>query len=1777
LEQTDKSFIPDVLFPDAVPITTKEHDCGIVPQWGLNDLFFGDNTTQNVNVLLQSFTELLSKSVDVPCDVRDTLAHISKFTSDMVPTFNNMNEILNKVSHVLDHSAADHLGTLFDDLSSKGVFDSAKKVSVFLLFLTSVIYYCNAPTRISFGIMILMFAILLFIEKEYVFKFVQFCGSCIPMFDWVTAVPQSGFQLSDMAEAITLLLFTLNVKNYSLKSLPKNILDHLKGLKSMKDSLKDILAFFVKLLEMVLDYNNLGTLPAWIKYMSIDDPDVKELYQDCDELRRKNENNDLSLTLTNGLEIQSLHHRITCMLRTLSFNSHTAPIVSSLKNEQHNIAKILEVFRAAKLTDDGKRVEPTFAVFAGAPGNFKSQMMDFLCCELQKRTLSPEKFAESQKEHFRYVFKRDQANVYWDGYRDPHIVIFDDLGQFKTCVQNIDNEFSDIMKIVNELPLQMHMAAVDAKGNTYFKSRFILATTNFTRQEMENVRSREAFDRRVSAAFYMIPKEEYSTPETLNGDLLSRKLNKNHPDLPRGPLGQILVHPDYHSEFIRYDPAHPDVHIGTYTFDQVVDILVADYKLKDDFFNQKMSELDEAYQEPIVYRKCVKPKIKSKMVFKHRLCTDVSGPSLLPRELLDVFVPQMGASVPSSKNEAPVQEQPPAILTPRDILTLLRQHIINVELDIDTSGDILEVEDAVTGEIYEMSRPEYMFLVTLGMLEPIAVPQMGEEDLFMDAIDEVPDDRLILDYKSNDVLLDFESLCAMNEPDTSPRVSNYLLEAWMLPIVQAFERDVEPYRSKLYCLRMLLQNIKAQCKEDDLSLFARLLVATKHDVFPYFSVNKTVDEFYQFLVKNPEHIAAVASASVKVHVSTESVGNMADVWKNAFVKYKASLYTSAYPVFQEALSMLKSYSPYIALVVGILSAAFLTTKVFSRSEEGDSGPHMPCPVEISNEDLFPLEPQSKDDHMKDARPRKARDKNRRVDITHDTRDVNIGRSYVGGRPEMGNDEDRGAYELGRKICASNLVQIEYCWDDTRERIGHGLIIADRMMLVPRHFSVLGKARAKRVGYEGACIRLSFRSSSPDHLIETFVSSEYFFDDTKWVFTPNLSRLDQAFFTLPPDSARTYRSILKNIAPRAYHYSLRAKTGFLMGFEDHRDTQAIFDVFPKRNRPVNHPDSGYYEISSCYTYKSSTDYGDCGTPLYVQDRSEPIAKIIGMHVAGTTSSPRIGIAAALVREYLEEALAAVPQMYQIDTVDDHIDLYEPMTLFNNKFRLAHTSIHTQNDPPSSKIVKSPLFDAWGPHTTIPAYLRYANIGGEKISVKAKAYDKVAVGTWNLSSDLVHNIAMTYYEDLKSTAVCSVDKRVYSFEEAVCGLPDDPDYGSISRNTSPGYPYVFDPAVRRIPGKRYWLGIGEEYDLSRPQAKVLKNVCEGIIEKARVGVRSEHIFIDFLKDERRPIEKVLAGKTRMVNAGPLNYLIIVRMYFGAFCNWFTKNRILNGSAIGVNPYSAEWHVIATQLESFGRNMKNVGAGDYSAYDGSEKPVVHHAILEVINKWYDDGEENALIREVLWAELVQGRHLTSNIIYTAVMSLPSGHPLTALVNTMYNAIAFRYCWYRANDDDISSLSRFLENIYTIMLGDDNVYSVAEGWIDKFNDLNLEKWMKEFGLTYTNELKTVSVGELRHITEVSFLKRCFRFDDSCSRYVAPLEMSVILEMPYWTKRDQAIPITESNVQTSIMELALHGREIYDMWSKRIVDACDKEFIKARADPYDIQFANTAGEKWFF
>jgi len=569
---------------------------------------------------------------------------------------------------------------------------------------------------------------------------------------------------------------------------------------------------------------------------------------------------------------------------------------------------------------------------------------------------------------------------------------------------------------------------------------------------------------------------------------------------------------------------------------------------------------------------------------------------------------------------------------------------------------------------------------------------------------------------------------------------------------------------------------------------------------------------------------------------------------------------------------------------------------------------------------------------------------------------------------------------------------------------------------------------------------------------------------------------------------------------------------------------------------NSKDVQKFFVRDRYEYSGlETTDGDCGSLLVAINSMLP-KKILGIHVAGKWNE---GISSPINCSDIERAMEKMPWSAQleilIDSAEDKIkfglDNWIPEGNFVpiGKIPIPILGANT------TKIIPSLVHDKITKHNTIPAKLRpftYGEVNYNPMEIGLKK-----AGAANIQLD--EKIVDICIEDVKRIVNSKIERGVYDqvYDDyiAIRGVLGDDYLPPIERKTSPGYPWVY--SKEGLTGKTKWMGKDDNF-IVHPD---LKARSEYRIKCAKEKKRVLTVWIDTLKDERRPFEKVLAGKTRVFSAGPMDYTFTFRKYFMGFAAHVMKNRIDNEISVGTNCYSTDWTRTAKKLLSKGRK---VIAGDFSNFDGTLVADILYKILDIVNDFYDDGEENATIRRVLWAEIVNSIHLCRDNLYMWTHSQPSGCPITSILNSLFNSVSMRYVWMLIVEDSMKNMKSFNENVSMVSYGDDNCVNISDKVIHVFNQVTIAEGYKQIGMTYTDESKTGEIIPYRELSEVAYLKRKFRWEESEMQFIAPLNLDVVLEMVNWIRGElDAEEATRLNLEASAFELSLHGKEIFDKW----------------------------------
>nr|ULF99782.1 MAG: putative replicase [Dicistroviridae sp.] len=774
--------------------------------------------------------------------------------------------------------------------------------------------------------------------------------------------------------------------------------------------------------------------------------------------------------------------------------------------------------------------------------------------------------------------------------------------------------------------------------------------------------------------------------------------------------------------------------------------------------------------------------------------------------------------------------------------------------------------------------------------------------------------------------------------------------------------------------------------------------------------------------------------------------------------------------------------------------------------------------------------------------------------------------------------DRVAEQLILDVLTKNTYQLSYETETATICVGNCTFISGWNFIIPLHY--LTCIHARKIP---STTLLRFSQPNRQHVYEVPISFFFSSDEQgKMVLTDRCYQMvsgsrkngDEEIkdcvmvnghMIFPP-----HKNIVKHFVRKA-DQSLISKQSSLFGaFITHHNKAdelirmyvSVVNIKP-HDVPVNidypHDGNCYPERSyvqrNCYSYNAPTRVGDCGSVIGVSSRLLQ-RKLIGMHIAGNQTQE--GFACPLTEECISEALHAVnPTTAHISfgvQEKDEIDVSLDPNLPPGKFLPIGVTKNVIGQASKTTLLRSRIYGSLSVPIMAPAKLKpFINEQGEEVDPLMLGLSKCGGGVKMINEDDlaaaandVSNMVLAKYNPLFNNENFY---RILTYEEAVQGTGTDRFMRGVCRTTSGGYPWSLK--TKGKPGKTKWMGSEQMYEFDSVDAKELRTSVYELLENCEKGDIGGVYFIDTLKDERRELEKVEKGKTRVFSAGPQHFVIAFRMYFLPFAAWIMNNRIDNEIAVGINPYSVDWDKIARRLKSKGPHMV---AGDFSNFDGTLKAQIIWAIFwQIFVPWLEkfndlttkEGKQLLNICLGLWTHIAHSVHIFGGNIYMWTHSQPSGNPFTVIINSLYNCIILRMAWInimKKQNSNLRSMKHFNENVSVVVYGDDNCLNIKQEVVHLFNQQTISESLFELGHVYTDESKAGTTVLSRKLSEVEFLKRRFRYDDVMMRYVAPLRKEVIYEMLNWT-RNTVDPdvILMDNIEAAFREIVYHGEDEYN------------------------------------
>jgi len=410
---------------------------------------------------------------------------------------------------------------------------------------------------------------------------------------------------------------------------------------------------------------------------------------------------------------------------------------------------------------------------------------------------------------------------------------------------------------------------------------------------------------------------------------------------------------------------------------------------------------------------------------------------------------------------------------------------------------------------------------------------------------------------------------------------------------------------------------------------------------------------------------------------------------------------------------------------------------------------------------------------------------------------------------------------------------------------------------------------------------------------------------------------------------------------------------------------------------------------------------------------------------------------------------------------------------------------------------------------------------------------------LDSNLIQECADAFFKDILKTVPLSEIKEMCVLDDntAINGAPGVMFINKMERNTSAGFPWGR--------GKSHYLEELTPFDDYTNPVTVTKEIfdrVDKIITNYQKGLRNMTIYSGCTKDEPVTFAKAEAKKTRIFTAMPMDALLVVRKYLLTFNRLMQKNNVAFECGIGVNTFSQDWDKFHRFLTKHGD--QHMIAGDYSKFDKRMPPVVILAAFDIIKKLcklagYSE-EDLKVISGIAEDTAFPLLNFRGDIVEMFGTN-PSGHPLTVNINSLVNSIYVRYCYAKLSPH--GDVSKFQEDVALLTYGDDNAMGVSPRapW---FNHTAMQKTLADVDIQYTMADKDAETVPYIPISQVSFLKRTWVWDEDLGAFQSPIEYDTICKQLHVCVRSKSVTLEEQTldmVKSVGEEYFRYGKEIFE------------------------------------
>jgi hypothetical protein len=504
-----------------------------------------------------------------------------------------------------------------------------------------------------------------------------------------------------------------------------------------------------------------------------------------------------------------------------------------------------------------------------------------------------------------------------------------------------------------------------------------------------------------------------------------------------------------------------------------------------------------------------------------------------------------------------------------------------------------------------------------------------------------------------------------------------------------------------------------------------------------------------------------------------------------------------------------------------------------------------------------------------------------------------------------------------------------------------------------------------------------------------------------------------------------------------------------------------------------------------------------------------------------------------REIIDERLALSTN----DTVLNVVATVEKGTNVPTKTHFIHSPLYGYID---SNLVPAPLRPIYDINAEGKRFLKL-NPGKIALYKYANRHDPFPADLRKICVDAIVQELCSY--DTPYAYMGSLSEEV-----AINGVRGDVYLQPIARDTSVGYPHVLHPIYKE---RRNMFDEDEVTGIWTPKPYLREH-----IDKARAILESDKPYqfawMDFWKDELIESHKAEAGKVRIVQCAPIEYLIIFRQELLPFLCHLMANHTLGFCAVGINVHSYEWKLLLDRLKNL--NDKVI-CGDFPAMDKTVDDSDWYDLIDIIYKWMKAKgvKKSKRFLTNLLAPLFNSYHIVGMIIFLLTHGHPSGEPGTAVLNCLIILLWLMIAYVRLTQ---RPPTKFFDDIQGTGYGDDHLLAVTQSLESVYNMQTVASFFKEFKLGYTDPIdKLPPTQPFYPINNAPYLCRTFKVLKDRNWVAAPRNLNDMFSGLSWMRRSEnQSEVFLAQLNAFFLDLWHHGRKTYDRIMTDVVEALHEE-----------------------